>query len=75
MTSFPIGNVKIIECYKVVNFEVDSYNSFQDIPKNHFVAAKADIEDSIKRKRFRVSLKTGTSKATKDYTGATKQSH
>ena len=47
--------------YRVVNFEVASFNSFQDIPKKyHFVTATAaeaaaDIDDSIKRKCFRVS--------------------
>ena len=44
----------------MVNFEVASTNSFRDIKKNHFVtaeaAAAADIDDSIQRKRFRVSL-------------------
>ena len=40
-----------------------SYNSFRDIKKNHFVTAEAaavveaDIDDNIKRKRIRVSLK------------------
>ena len=38
-------------------------NSFRDIKKNHFVraaaeAASPDIDDSIKQKRIRVSLKT-----------------
>ena len=42
--------------YLVVSFEVASSNSFRDIPKIHFVtAAETDIDDSIKRKRFRVS--------------------
>ena len=51
-------NVKTIECYDVLNFEVASFISFRDIKKNHFVtAAEADIDDSIKRKRIRVSLK------------------
>ena len=41
----------------MVNFEIASSNSFRDIPKNHFpTAAEADICDSIKRKRIRVSL-------------------
>ena len=47
----------------MVNFEIASSNSFRDTPKNHFVtaaeaaaAAAADINDSIKRKRVRVSL-------------------
>ena len=45
--------------YVVVNFEVASSSSFRNIPKNHFVtaAAEADIDDSIKRKRIRVSIK------------------
>ena len=38
-------------------FEVPGSNSFRDIQKNHFVTAEADIDDSIKRKRIRVSLK------------------
>ena len=49
-------NVKTIERYVVVNFEVASSNSFRNIKKNHFVTAEAvaaaDIDDSIKRKRF-----------------------
>ena len=53
-------NVKTIECNLLLNFEVTSSNSFRDITKNHFVttaaAAEADIDDSIKRKRTRVSL-------------------
>ena len=41
----------------MVNFEVSSSNSFEIFPKNHFVTvAEADIDDSIKRKRFRFSL-------------------
>ena len=45
--------------YIAVNFEVASSNSFLDLPKNHFVTAEAaaDIDDSTKRKRIRVSLK------------------
>ena len=43
------------------NFEVASSNSFRDIKKHHFVTAAAesaaDMDDSIKWKRFRVSLK------------------
>ena len=50
-------NVKTIEGYATLNFEVASLSSFRDI-KNHFVtAAEADINDSIKRKRIRVSPK------------------
>ena len=51
-------NVKTIEGYAVINlFEGASFSSFRDI-KNHFVtAAEADIDDSIKQKRIRVSLK------------------
>ena len=44
-----------IEGYAVVNFEVTSFSSFRDIKKNYFVTAAeaaADIDDSIKRKRF-----------------------
>ena len=43
----------------MVKFEVAISNSFGDIPKKSFrdgAAAEADIDDSIKRKRFRVSL-------------------
>ena len=51
-------NVKTVAGSLVANFEVASSNSFRDIKKNHFVtAAAAEIDDSIKRKRFRVSLK------------------
>ena len=50
-------NVKTIEGYVVLNFEVASFRSFRDIKKIHFVTAKADIDDSIKRKRIRISLK------------------
>ena len=50
-------NVKTIEGYIVVNFAVASSNSFRDIKINHFVTATADTDDSIKRKRFRISLK------------------
>ena len=39
----------------MVNSEVVSSNIFRDIKKNHVVTA-ADIDDSIKRKRIRVSL-------------------
>ena len=51
-------NVKTIEGYVELNFEVASFSSFRDIEK-HFVTAaaeaKADIDDSIKRRRIRVS--------------------
>ena len=50
-------NVKTIEWYAVLNFEVGSFNSFWDIKKNQFVTAAVDIDDSIKRKCLRVSLK------------------
>ena len=46
-------NVKNVEGSAVLNFEVGSSNSFRDIPKNHFMTAAADIDDSIKRKRLR----------------------
>ena len=53
-------NVKTMEGYLVISFEVANSNGFRYIPQNHFVtaetAAEADIDDSIKRKRFRVSL-------------------
>ena len=52
-------NVKTLEGYLVVNFEVARSNSFEIFPQNHFVTAASmvDIDDSIKRKRFRVSLR------------------
>ena len=54
------GNVKTIEGYAELNFEFASFSSFWYIQRNHFVttaaAAEADIDDSIKRKRTRVSL-------------------
>ena len=50
-------NVKTIEGYTVLNFEVASFSTFRDIKKNHFVTAQAEIDDSIKRKRIRISLK------------------
>ena len=50
-------NVKTIRGYVVVNFEVASSSSIRGIQNNHFVTAAADIDDSIKRRRFRVSLK------------------
>ena len=43
-----------------MNFEVAISNSFRDIQKNYFVTAEADIDDTIKRKRIRVSLKKQT---------------
>ena len=53
-----VENVKTIEGYVVLNFELASFGSFRDIPKNHFVtAAEAGIDDSIKRKCIHVSLK------------------
>ena len=36
-------NVKTIEGYLVVNFEVASSNSFRDLKKNHFVTAAQTI--------------------------------
>ena len=45
-------NVKTIDGYAVLNFEVASFSSFRDI-ENHFVTeAAADIDDSINRKRI-----------------------
>ena len=41
----------------MLNFEVASFSSFLDIPKNSFMmAAEVDIDYSIKRKRICVSL-------------------
>ena len=43
----------------MLNVEVASFSSFRDIKKNLFVTAEvvAEIGDSLKRKRVRVSLK------------------
>ena len=53
-------NVKTVEGYVLVHFEVIGFNSFLYIHKNHFVmtaeVAAADFNDSINRKRVRVSL-------------------
>ena len=49
-------NANTINGYTVLNFEVASFSSFQDIFKKHFVTA-ADIDDRIKRKHIRVSLR------------------
>ena len=52
------GNVKTLEGYAMLNFQVASFSSFRDIQKNNFVTAvAADIDDSIKRKRIRISLR------------------
>ena len=48
-------NVKSREHNLVVNVEGRSSNSLRDIKKNHYSTA-ADIDDSIARKRLRVSL-------------------
>ena len=51
-------NAYTMKGYGAQNFEVASSCSFRDISKNHFVmAAESDIDDSIRRKRFGVSLK------------------
>ena len=34
-------NVKTVEGYAMLNFEVASFSSFRDIPENHFVTAEA----------------------------------
>ena len=60
MTSFAL-KMKTVERYTVLNFEVARFSSFRDVPKNHFVTA--DIDDSIKRKRIRVSPKKGQSQS------------
>ena len=50
-------NLKTIDSYDVLNFEVAGLMSFRNIEeKNHFLTA-ADIDSSIKRKRIRVSFK------------------
>ena len=47
-------DVRTMEGYLVINFEVASSNCFRDIPKNHFVTAAdaakaaADTDDRIK---------------------------
>ena len=50
-------NVKTVENYAVLHFEVASFSSFEDI-KSHFMttAAEADIDNRIKRKCIRVSF-------------------
>ena len=53
-------NAKTMEGNPLVNFGVAISNSFHDVQK-HFVttaAAEADIDDSIKRKRFAFRLKS-----------------
>ena len=58
--------VKTIDGYALLNFEVASLSIFRNIKKSHFEAAEAtDIDDSIKRKRIRVSLKRLTRKTQK----------
>ena len=42
-------NEKTIEGYAVLNFEVASFSSFRDVPKNHFVTAEADIAKTHSR--------------------------
>ena len=37
-------NVKIIERYAALKFEVASCSSFRDIPKNHFVSTEAETD-------------------------------
>ena len=54
-------NLNTMERYVALKFDCVSFSCFRDI-KNHFVTAadaakEADIDDSIKRKRIRVSLK------------------
>ena len=50
-------NVKTIEGYGVLNFEVASFIVSEIFKKIHFVTV--DIDDNVKRKRVRVSLKSG----------------
>ena len=51
-------NIKTVEGHAVLNFEVTSFSSFRDIKKNHFLREAAlDIDDNIKWKPIRVSLK------------------
>ena len=50
-------NVRTIEGYALLNFEVSEFSGFSNIQKNLFVAAAeaaVDIDDSITRKRIRV---------------------
>ena len=63
-------NVKTIVGYLLVNFEDAGSIIFLDIPPKSFryggraaAAAEADIDDSTKRKHFRVSLKNGRNAA------------
>ena len=54
-------NVKTVEGYAVLNFEVASSSNFRDIKKNYFVtAAEADIDDSINENAFVLRLKTAS---------------
>ena len=61
------GKIRTIEGYAVLNFEVAIFSSFRDIQNKSFfvtaaaAAGEADIDDGIKRKRIRVSLKTSDS--------------
>ena len=52
--------MKTIEVFVVVNFEVASSSCLRDVKNKYFVTAPAeaaaDIDDGIKRKRFRVWL-------------------
>ena len=48
------GTVKTIEGYVVTNFEFANSSGFWDIKNDFLTAAAADVDDSIKRKRFRM---------------------
>ena len=57
---FPGNNARTVEGYTVLPLEIGSFISFRDIRKNNFVTAAeaaADIDDSIRRKYIRATLK------------------
>ena len=53
------GNVKTIESYAMLNFEVASLSSFRDIKKSFVTAAaETNIDDSIRPKRKRAQSRS-----------------
>ena len=62
--------------YVVLNFEVASCSNFRDIQTNHIVTmAAVDIDDRIKRKRIRLSLKNTPERLVAMTTESTCNSH
>ena len=41
------GNVRTIEGYAVLDFEVSEFSSFRDISKNHFVAISTSKNSGV----------------------------